>query len=422
MGLSVSDILSLCGTDPMKGSVHTRQKCPVCNSPFKVIPRAGLICPEHKTTPSRFYIKIYHKGKIRLATDKMGRPLKNYGDALSLLGKINQEIKERSFDRSHYVKSDQRKYLVENLLDKFWTAKSKEIAPGHFAGYRTYINRARKYFKGKDIRDLRKLDLIDYRDSLAVEGKTLKNHLDNFRAFLNWAKNDLEIISEVPSFPEVSVPESRFKWLPRDDQIKLFELIPDEDKPFFSFLMLHGCRPGEARALKVSDVDWKNKAIAISSTFSGTVYKARRKGRGAKALILPLHPESWDFIDERIRGSLPGAWLFPNPRNGEAYSFQAIRKLWDRVRRKAGVSKLLRLYDATRHSFASQLREAGVPLERIKDHLGHSTMAMTEKYAHGSLSELRASLEKISLRKVINGAHLGHIPENEEKKINKNGI
>jgi site-specific recombinase XerD len=98
---------------------------------------------------------------------------------------------------------------------------------------------------------------------------------------------------------------------------------------------------------------------------------------------------------------LPEAWLFPNPRTGQAYSEQAIRRLWDGVREKAGISKELRLYDATRHSVASQLLNAGVSLGKIREVLGHSDIRTTQRYAHGQVESLRADLQKLSLKKVV---------------------
>jgi integrase len=70
------------------------------------------------------------------------------------------------------------------------------------------------------------------------------------------------------------------------------------------------------------------------------------------------------------------------------------------MRVRAKLSLDLRLYDATRHSVATQLRLAGVPLPDIKDQLGHSDIRTTMKYAHGDLEKLRGNLEKLSLRKV----------------------
>ena len=71
------------------------------------------------------------------------------------------------------------------------------------------------------------------------------------------------------------------------------------------------------------------------------------------------------------------------------------------MREKAAISKELRLYDATRHSVASQLLNAGVSLGKIREVLGHSDIRTTQRYAHGQVESLRADLQKLSLEKVI---------------------
>ena len=48
--------------------------------------------------------------------------------------------------------------------------------------------------------------------------------------------------------------------------------------------------------------------------------------------------------------------------------------------RRAGLRRI-RWHD-TRHSFASQLTSAGVPLRQVQEYLGHSTITMTMRYAH----------------------------------------
>ena len=67
------------------------------------------------------------------------------------------------------------------------------------------------------------------------------------------------------------------------------------------------------------------------------------------------------------------------------------------MRKKAGISNELRLYDASRHSFASQLVTADTSLLTVSRLLGHSSVKMTEKYAHSEIEKLRADMEKLSL-------------------------
>jgi integrase len=49
-----------------------------------------------------------------------------------------------------------------------------------------------------------------------------------------------------------------------------------------------------------------------------------------------------------------------------------------------------------RHTFASRLRQRGVPLGTIAELLGHKTLAMTQRYAHLSIANLHEAVARLS--------------------------
>ena len=55
----------------------------------------------------------------------------------------------------------------------------------------------------------------------------------------------------------------------------------------------------------------------------------------------------------------------------------------------------------TRHSYASQLGAAGVPIDMIKNLLGHTEITTTQKYTHPDLESMRTSIEKITFKNKV---------------------
>ena len=62
--------------------------------------------------------------------------------------------------------------------------------------------------------------------------------------------------------------------------------------------------------------------------------------------------------------------------------------------REAGI-KEFRWHDC-RHTYASRLRQAGVPLGSTSELLGHKGLAMSRRYAHLSISNLHEAVARIA--------------------------
>ncbi len=405
----------------MAGHIRAKGKCPICGKPFTEIQKIGFLCLEHQTVPKRFYIDLPWNGqRIRVFSDKTGQVLDTYARAERLSNRIGDDLNDHTFDPSHYVTAEASKFYAENLLDRFENEKIESIAPSYKKDYRRMIRIAKEFFEKTDVREIRKINIIDFQrdcqERFSWREKTLKNNLDLFKVFLNYLKNDLEIIGKVPQFPDIDVPTPSIRWVHAQDQVRLYELVADEDKPIVGFLMLHGCRPGEARAIKCEDVDLQTQSIGVRATFSKNTYRERRKGRKAKPYIIAIHPEMAEFISGRVRTSHPEAFLFVNPRTGTFYSQEAIHRVWENVRKHSKIADL-RLYDASRHSFASQLANQNVPTHKISWLLGHSTTKMSEKYTHHDLESLRADLTRMSLKKTETVTRLSLTKKRNKKPL-----
>lgn len=179
---------------------------------------------------------------------------------------------------------------------------------------------------------------------------------------------------------------ARTRFLSRDELRRLHGVLdeyagarPDlkQQADMIRLLLLTGCRRGEIRMLRWSEVDGDTLALADSKTGPRTVRLSARARR-----IIECQPRA---------GS---AFVFPSPRGPNRPRGPQIR-LWDSVRRAAGIEDV-RLHDL-RHSFASHAVMNGVPVPVVSRLLGHRDVRMTLRYAHLADKEIEAAAERIGM-------------------------
>jgi integrase len=125
---------------------------------------------------------------------------------------------------------------------------------------------------------------------------------------------------------------------------------------------------------------------------------------------VPLNDEAYNAILEasrfRAQHCPDSQWVFC-ARKGEKIG--SVKKAFWRACQQAGISDF-RIHDL-RHTCAAWLVSAGVPLTEVRDLLGHSTVKMTERYAHLAPENIRAAVA------VLDGwSRSGHARENAHKE------
>ena len=117
-----------------------------------------------------------------------------------------------------------------------------------------------------------------------------------------------------------------------------------------------------------------------------------RDTKNGKRRAVPLNEEARRALENRGRFRAEhcpdSAWVFSH-RKGKRilnvhYGFKAAC-------RRAKLTRTLRVHDL-RHTCASWLVQAGVPLLEVSKLLGHSTIEMTERYAHLAPENLKAAV------------------------------
>ncbi|MCG4280872.1 site-specific integrase [Lacticaseibacillus saniviri] len=174
---------------------------------------------------------------------------------------------------------------------------------------------------------------------------------------------------------------------------------------FFLTLLDLGLRKGEAMALQWQDIDFVTNTVTISKT---RLYRAET-GDHANDVIVddPKFPASNRtlYMSDRLKDALLqfNELFYPSTRIvslshdtkgtddlifryswSEKANLQPLRDrstngAFERIRKRASLPKIT-IHDL-RHTHAVLLRESGVPLEDIKDILGHKDIATTQIYA-----------------------------------------
>jgi len=221
--------------------------------------------------------------------------------------------------------------------------------------------------------------------------KSIKNIRATLRRILASAKEWGEI-PIIPDLPNVKVPDAEWDFYVREETDALLAACRnEEDRALLLFAVRTGARAGEQIAFEWGDIDWHNHMVVFRrSETRGEVGPTKSKRDRKVPLTAALEKAL------RQLKHLRGQRVFCN-MDGAALTLDQLHEdLWA-AQRRAGLRRI-RWHDL-RHSFASQAAMAGVPLPRIQQWLGHSTITMTMRYAHlspGGGADWMAELDRTS--------------------------
>jgi integrase len=177
-------------------------------------------------------------------------------------------------------------------------------------------------------------------------------------------------------------------FLTHDEFALLLGEVSQYWQPLVEFLVASGARWGEATALRPSDVDLAQGTVRIQRAWRQVIGEGYEPGppKTRRSIrTIDVAPSVLDKLD------LTGDWIFTNSGRGGHGDDGPVRlqnfqtNVWAPalVRAKgAGLTKKPRIHDL-RHTNASWLIQAGIPLTVIQRHLGHESIQTTsDRYGH----------------------------------------
>ncbi len=145
-------------------------------------------------------------------------------------------------------------------------------------------------------------------------------------------------------------------------------------------------RQGELKGLQWSSINWRNRSIVVRHSRNDYT-KELETPKNNKERSIPLADDLYQTLLARKEKE---GYVFLDV-DGEPFNHKRLS------RRLANICKLLSMrkigWHTFRHTFASHLAMRGVPLNAVQILMGHSTIAMTARYAHVAPSTLRAAID-----------------------------
>ncbi len=257
-------------------------------------------------------------------------------------------------------------------------------------------------------------DLRVYRQYLLTvkrhKANTVNRQLTSLRVWLHWAVSQ-GLIEHNPASPLRLLPQPAPAphWISRKEQNALVRAIEKDlqaaqrypkrsatrrrDASLVLFLLNTGLRLMEALALHLDDV--------VLSERKGMVLV--RQGKNARQRSVPLNRTARIALKEwlDIRPHVPGNnYLFislevdeSGPR-AEMMPARLVQRAVQRFGKAAGIENLTP--HMLRHTFAKNLVDAGVSLEKVAALLGHSNLNTTRIYITPSQQDLALAVEKVA--------------------------
>jgi len=169
----------------------------------------------------------------------------------------------------------------------------------------------------------------------------------------------------------IQVPTPLPKDIPRDDEDLLLSVIDDtRDRAMILLLLRTGMRIGELLATRMGDINLQMQAITITeSEKTGSGRVAYFSNDAAEALY------DWLMIRDCSQDH-----LFYG-RGRKPLSYAAARVMFLKYIDEAGLSHKGYTLHCLRHTLATSLLNARVPIEVVQIILGHTSLMQTQRYA-----------------------------------------
>ena len=244
-----------------------------------------------------------------------------------------------------------------------------------------------EYIEPQQVRDF--YDWLQIRPlkkrSGALSEMMIHHYVYALKTFFTW----LEITEQLDYNPISGLVFRRPKQnarapLSREEISRLFGAVTHgKERTLLHLYYSCGLRRSEGETLNIADVRYKEQLLYV------------RAGKGAKRRVVPMTAavatdlETYWLQDRcgQAAKKVKDEEAFMLNRIGRRMSGAGYNDLFKALAIRAGLSAEITLHHL-RHSIATHLLQSGMPLEKVRDFLGHYFLETTQLYARPSAEQL----------------------------------
>ena len=296
-----------------------------------------------------------------------------------------------SFDREIFDEA-RREFLSHLLYAKGHGQSTCYAYNGDLGLWANWLTEAGKDWQRARPTDVEQFAAWQLRER-QVSAHIVNRRLSALSSFYRWAlrheiaESDPVYLADKPKRP-LRIPI----WLEREEQAQLESTIKDRRnipinifgdnktkmtetrrryEMLFGLLLNSGLRISEALGLKASDV----------RIVDGTARSVRVIGKGDKERLVPLPEKFGQVFGFWLKDQPKGEYVFARAVGQKAVSRQSAGAYLRLMLKKAGIDKKISPHKL-RHTYATNLMNAGAELVDIKALLGHESISTTQIYTN----------------------------------------
>ncbi len=324
-------------------------------------------------------------------------PLADFGssdlDAGFLPPVILPEIYRGKSGKVFYPEYTQEAKALRRALDRLagWELPGKGHVEEYIRGmyrrnfrprtYESALNAIHDFLKGvraagkTRLEEISKNDIeafIEHEQDRGMKISTVRTRLHCVNAFLGYAM-DAGVVGAAVLARRIRLkkPETLPRAMDPDDVKQLLSVIDNpKDRAMIMVLLRTGMRIGELLNTKIHDLHLRDRKIDI---YEG---EKNRLGR-----VVYLSDDALSALKAWLKMRDPQKEFLFYATGTKSMSYSTAYLIFERCLTKAGLTHKGYSLHALRHTFASELLNAGMRIEHLQPLMGHSSLDVTRRYA-----------------------------------------